>query len=124
MAKTILVVDDSATVQVKMRWTLVNNNYEVYVAEDGLKALTILNQLTPDLIVLDLMMPNLDGLQVCDVIRNHMSNKTIPIIMISSNSDPKNIDKAMIIGANTYLIKPIKDDLLLSEIKQNLSQLH
>jgi CheY-like chemotaxis protein len=109
MNKRILIVDDSPTVRSRIEWTLVDQGYSVTVARDGLEALAVLQQHQPDLLLLDLFLPFLNGIQICGFIRNHLGWDKLPIIIISGQASKSDITRALNAGANNYLLKPIQD---------------
>ena len=104
MAKTVLVVDDSATVRKLIIYTLGPDNYNCLEASDGVDALEKMARNPVDLIIADLNMPKMDGLELVRTIRE--KNKDIPVIMLTTQGDQKSKKKGFDAGANVYLIKP------------------
>ncbi|HXM17211.1 MAG TPA: response regulator transcription factor [Candidatus Tumulicola sp.] len=116
----ILVVDDEATILQTLRFNLEKNGYAVCTAGDGRKALSVAELEKPDLIVLDIMLPELDGIEVCREIRKRSS---APVLMLTAKD--QEIDKvlALEIGADDYITKPFSIYELLARIKAHLRRM-
>ncbi|MCK9357369.1 MAG: response regulator transcription factor [Dehalococcoidia bacterium] len=101
--KTVLVVEDDANLLDVLRYNLTREGYRVAVARDGQEALDVARQARPDLLILDIMLPKLDGLEVCRILRKEM---TVPILMLTAKADE--IDKVvgLEVGADDYVTKP------------------
>ncbi len=117
MAKTILVVEDDANLLDVVRHNLVREGYEVVTAHDGETAVEVARSRKPDLILLDIMLPGLDGFDVCRILRREMS---VPIIMLTAKADE--IDKVvgLEMGADDYITKPFSLRELLARVKAML----
>ena len=118
--KTIMVVDDSITIRKITERMLKRYGIEVILAKDGVDATSQLQENIPDLMLLDIEMPRMDGFEVATFVRNDARLKDIPIIMITSRTGAKHKEKAMKIGVNQYLGKPFQEDDLLSNINEIL----
>lgn len=114
---TAMVVDDSITVRKVTSRLLERNHMRVLTAKDGVDAVEILQHHIPDVMLLDVEMPRMDGFELASVIRNDERLKHIPIIMITSRTGEKHRDHAMRIGVNKYLGKPYQEDDLLGSIR-------
>jgi DNA-binding response OmpR family regulator len=114
MIKRVLVVDDDEDMQDLLRQALETENYEVIVAEDGLVALETLKQSSPDLILLDLMMPHMDGATFAKELHNRKLVPSIPIIVVSADVNAK--QKIETMGADSYITKPFDLHRLLDEV--------
>lgn len=114
----VLVVDDSVTVRKVTTRLLERNGFEVETAKDGVHALEVLQGYRPDIILLDIEMPHMDGFEFASRVRFDSQLKNIPIIMITSRTGDKHRERAMSLGVNQYLGKPFQEDNLLSEISQ------
>lgn len=120
----IMLVEDSMLFQ-KYLTNLVNlNGYDSISVTDGLAAIELLYTLRPDLILLDINLPGMDGYDVCSHIRNTPSMNDIPIIFITSNEDDDAIVKGFEVGGNDYVIKPIVPIILQARIKNQLAVVH
>ena len=118
----ILVVDDSVTVRKVTTRLLERNGMEVFTAKDGVDAMATLQDHKPDLMLLDIEMPRMDGFEVASLVRHDSRLKDIPIIMITSRTGDKHRDRAMSIGVNEYLGKPFQEDLLLGTMNRLLGR--
>jgi chemosensory pili system protein ChpA (sensor histidine kinase/response regulator) len=118
---TVMVVDDSITIRKVTSRMLERNNYSVITAKDGVDAVSQLQELKPDLFLLDIEMPRMDGYELATHIRNNDRLKEIPIIMITSRTGEKHRQRALGIGVNKYLGKPYQETDLLENIKEVLS---
>ncbi len=117
MAGKILVVDDELNIRELIKFNLEKVGYKVIEAADGQAAVDIAKGNRPDLIVLDLMLPGIDGLEVCRIIKNARETSAIPIIMLTAKNEE--IDKVigLELGADDYLTKPFSSRELLARIK-------
>jgi len=118
--KTIMVVDDSITIRKVTERMLTRYGIDVILAKDGVDATNQLQERMPDLMLLDIEMPRMDGFEVASFVRNDDRLKDLPIIMITSRTGSKHKDKAMEIGVNKYLGKPFQEDDLVSNINDIL----
>ena len=112
----VLVVDDSVTVRKVTSRLLERNGMNVITAKDGVDAMSVLEEHTPDLMLLDIEMPRMDGFEVATRVRNNPRLKDLPIIMITSRTGQKHQNRAMAIGVNDYLGKPYQESVLLERI--------
>ena len=119
---TVMVVDDSITIRKVTERILVRHGIEVILAKDGLDATAKLQERLPDLMLLDIEMPRMDGYEVATMVRNNEYMKDLPIIMITSRTGTKHKEKAMEIGVNRYLGKPYQEDELLENINAVLEE--
>ena len=111
---TILVVEDDLTLLETLEYNLAAESYEVITAADGLTALEIAREAEPDLIVLDLMLPGLDGFEVCRILRQEMN---VPILMLTARVDELDRVVGLEMGADDYLTKPFSMRELLARVK-------
>ena len=119
-AKTVMVVDDSVTVRKVTSRFLEREGFEVVTAKDGVEAMDLLNDLRPDLLLLDIEMPRMDGFDVARNVRNSAELSSLPIIMISSRSGAKHRERASACGVNHFLGKPYQEEELLSLITDTM----
>jgi CheY-like chemotaxis protein len=105
MAKKILMVDDNAQARAIGRSKLVESGFEVMEATDGVDCLKIIEGFTPDLILLDLMMPVMDGFKVLQVLKTNPRTKEIPVIVLSGRGQAEEISKGLKLGAADFLVK-------------------
>jgi chemosensory pili system protein ChpA (sensor histidine kinase/response regulator) len=121
-AATVMVVDDSITVRQVTQRLLNRNGIDVLTAKDGVEALALLKQRRPDLMLLDIEMPRMDGFELAATIRKDEDLKDLPIIMITSRSGKKHSDHATRIGVDRYLGKPYHEGELLENINSLLGR--
>ncbi|RKX99351.1 MAG: hypothetical protein DRP54_07395, partial [Spirochaetes bacterium] len=105
--RRILVVDDDFKSRKVLKDLLEVQGYEVYEAEDGKKGLELINDLIPDAVLLDVMMPNIDGFEVCRIIKEDPDTTHIPVIMITALQDKESKLKGIGVGATDFISKPI-----------------
>ena len=115
--KTILVIDDSATVRKLISGKLEKSGHEVVCAVDGMDALAKLNEIVPDLILLDITMPRMDGYQVCKLIRNTEATKNIPVVMISGKDGFFDKVRGRMAGTSGYITKPFGPETLMKALE-------
>lgn len=113
----ILVVDDEDHIVELIRYNLINSDYEVLVANDGIKAIEIAKEENPKLILLDLMIPGADGYDVCKALRQNENTKDISIIMLTAKSEELDKILGLELGADDYMTKPFSIRELLARIK-------
>ena len=118
----ILVVDDSVTVRKVTSRFLERQGFNVAVAKDGIDAIEILQDVTPDMILLDIEMPRMDGFEVATQVRHSSRLKQIPIIMITSRTGEKHRERALEIGVNDYMGKPFQEKELLNKMQKLLGE--
>jgi len=116
-----MIVDDSITMRKATEGLLTRIGFDVVTAKDGVDALARLYEQTPDIVLLDVEMPRMDGFEFASIIRNDSQFKHLPIIMITSRTGDKHRQRAMSIGVNAYLGKPYQDDELIISMKQQLA---
>lgn len=119
---TILVVDDSVTVRKVTSRFLERQGFTVALAKDGIDAIEILQEMTPDLMLLDIEMPRMDGFEVATQVRHNRRLKHLPIIMITSRTGEKHRERAFEIGVNDYMGKPFQEKQLLEKIESLLDK--
>lgn len=118
----ILIVEDSVTQREIISDFLQNNGLEVVMAKDGVEALDYLQNYSPDLVVLDVVMPRMNGYEVCRNLKSNSQTKSVPVIMCSSKKEEFDRYWGMRQGADAYLIKPFKPAEFISTIKKLLNQ--
>jgi two-component system response regulator ResD len=112
LTQSVLIVDDEPMARTLLRLMLVRAGFNVSEAEDGFDALEKVQINQPDIILLDVMMPGMDGFSVCEALRQRKETATLPIIMLSAKTDLDSINKGLRVGATKYLTKPISPEEL------------
>ncbi|NJC89321.1 MAG: response regulator [Desulfuromonas sp.] len=117
MGKRVMAVDDSATVRQVLHMTLEGAGYEVVEAIDGKDALDKLGRTSVDMMVTDLNMPNMDGIDLIKHVRQSPGNRFMPIIMLTTESQPEKKQEGKAAGASGWIVKPFKPEQLLAVIR-------
>jgi DNA-binding response OmpR family regulator len=120
MKKHILVVDDEIGALTLIGIMLERGGFSVLKAKDAEAALGVLDQNLPDMIILDVMMPGMDGIELCGVIRQREDTSHIPILILSARGDAESVMRGMEAGANDYLPKPILHHDLVAKVRNML----
>ena len=120
MAKRILIIDDDEAYCSMIKIRLESIGYETYTAHDGLDGFNLAKREMPDLILLDLMLPSMDGHKICRLIKFDKRFKNIPVIMLTSRDLEKDCDIAKRNGADAFIVKTTKSKILLDVIRQLL----
>ncbi|MGV1098375.1 response regulator [Thiovibrio sp. JS02] len=121
MAKeTILIVEDDENIQQLVGYNLAKAGFHVLHAENGEQALAMVKREKPDLVVLDIMLPSVSGLEVCKAVRKDPQSKATPIIMLTAKSEENDIAAGLDLGADDYITKPFSPKILISRIKAAL----
>ena len=119
----ILLVDDEPDVIEILTYNLSNLGYEIFSANDGIKALKVANEILPNLIIMDVMMPNMDGIEACEVLRKSSKFNNTIIMFLSARGEDFSYVAAFDAGADDYVTKPIKPKVLMSKVKSLLRRL-
>jgi DNA-binding response OmpR family regulator len=113
----IMVVDDDREMLKLLNRTLELEGFDTVVVADGDSALTLMEEIKPDLVILDIIMPGLDGFQILDLIREHSN---VPIIMLTAKHEVESLQRALLLGADDYISKPISTRSLIARIRAKL----
>lgn len=117
----VLVVDDSPDTLSMLNDTLDRAGFAVLVALEGSQALTILNNINPDIILLDALMPNMDGFETCKKLKQHRNSADIPVVFMTGLSDSESIVKGLEAGGVDYVTKPVKGEELIARMRVHLA---
>lgn len=120
MKENILVIEDNEQNLYLVKFILEKNGYQVHVATDGQAGIEAANQLKPDLILLDIQLPVMDGYAVAQNLRANPSTAKIPIVAVTSHAMVGDRDKALPSGCNGYIEKPINPETFMSEVELHL----
>ena len=120
--KKILMVDDAATILVMEKKLLSKEPYDLITAIDGQEAVEKAESERPDLILMDIVMPKMDGLEAVQKIRENEATKLIPIIMVTTRGEEDNMERSYKNGCNDYITKPINGPELLTKIRNFLEE--
>ena len=120
-AVEILIVEDSPTQALQLQYILEHHHYRASVAINGRDALAGMRQHKPIIVISDILMPEMDGYQLCQQIKADANLADIPVILLTSLSDPKDVIKGLECGADNFIMKPYDEDFLLSRIQYILA---
>lgn len=116
--KRIIIADDEHKILMSLEYSFRKNGYDVYIARDGTEVLEFLKTITPDIILLDIMMPNLDGYSTLEIIKQDEKFKNTKIIFLSAKNNPKDMEKGLEMGADAYITKPYSIKKLMQMIEE------
>jgi DNA-binding response OmpR family regulator len=119
--KKILIVDDEPNIVMSLEFAFQKQGYEVFIARDGSEALTIIRNNIPDLIILDVMMPQVDGYETIKHVKANPAFAKAKIIFLSAKSKPKDIEKGLSLGADSYFTKPFSIKSLITAVDNLLN---
>lgn len=117
----VLIVDDSPEILSMLNDALDQENLTILIAMEGQQAVTIAQSIKPDIILMDAMMPNMDGFEACQIIKSHPALKYTPIIFMTGMSDTEHIKKGFLAGGTDYITKPINPDELIIRMMAHLN---
>lgn len=114
--KKILIVDDEPNIVMSLEYTFKKNNFEVYIARDGQEALDLLKTESPDVIILDVMMPMVDGFATLEQIKKEEHLADCKVIFLSAKNKESDVEKGLSLGADLYMTKPFSVKKLLEQV--------
>lgn len=120
MPPKVLIVDDEPNIVLPLQFLMEQSNYIVSVATSGEEALEKIIQFNPDLILLDIMLPGVDGYEVCEIVRLNPDWKGIKIIFLTAKGREVDVAKGMMLGADSYIVKPFANADLVAKVKELL----
>ncbi len=120
MPHKVLIVDDEPNIVLPLQFLMEQNNYEVNVASSGEEAIEKIMQFEPDLILLDIMLPGIDGYEVCEIVRLNPKWKQTKIIFLTAKGRDVDVAKGLVLGADEYIIKPFANAEVVSKVKKLL----
>lgn len=123
MSKAILIIEDDVSVRTLLNKSLSAKGFTVRACKDGLEGLTELERQRPDLIIVDIMMPRLDGITFVKAIKGNEKTSPIPVIFLTAKNDPKSMIEGINLGAKYYVTKPFQLEELLSKVHKALNLL-
>lgn len=115
-AKKILIVDDDPSIVMTLEYILKKENFEVFIARNGEEALDIAEETIPDVILLDIVMPKVDGYQVLQFLKESPKLEDIKVMFLSEKNKASDIELGLQLGANKYIAKPFSTKKLVSEV--------
>ena len=118
MGDKVLIVDDEPNILMSLEFLMKKSGYQVFIARDGSEAITLLDQELPKVIVLDIMMPNVDGYEVCRYVKDHDHLKHTRVIFLTAKGKEVNIKKGYDYGADYYMTKPFSTRFLVEKVNE------
>jgi DNA-binding response OmpR family regulator len=106
MPSKLLIVDDEPSILVSLQFLMTQSGHEVYTATSGEEAIEAIMKVHPDLILLDVMLPGIDGFEVCEIVRLNPKWRKIKVVFLSAKGKEEDIAKGMVLGADAYITKP------------------
>jgi DNA-binding response OmpR family regulator len=120
--KKILIVDDEPNIIVPLQFLMEKSGYQVLIAQSGEEALESVSKNRPDLILLDIMLPGIDGYEVCEILRLNPEWKDTKIIFLTAKGREVDIAKGMVLGADEYITKPFSNQQIIDCVKRLLEE--
>ncbi len=124
MPREILIVDDEPSIVVPVQFLMQQQGYDVLVAEDGHDALDMIYKYQPDLVLLDIMLPGIDGYEVCEIVRLNPKLRDVKIIFLTAKGREVEIAKGLALGADAYITKPFSNAELVAKVKTVLDNIN
>ncbi len=118
--KKILLVDDEPNIVMTLEYTFKKLNYQVFIARDGQEAIDLVQNQVPDLIILDIMMPMVDGYSTLEYLKNDKRFENCKVIFLSAKNKEKDVEKGLALGANLYVTKPFSIKKLVEQVAELL----
>jgi DNA-binding response OmpR family regulator len=122
MNRKILIVDDEPNIVMSLEFLMRKNRFDVFIARNGMEAMDLLAREVPDLILLDIMMPDVDGYEICQYVRENDRFDNSKVVFLSAKSKQSDIEKGYALGADLYVTKPFSTRDLLQNVKQLLEE--
>ena len=116
MAKKVLIVDDEPNIVTSLEFLMIRSGYEVKVARNGEEALALVETFMPDLVLLDVMMPQRSGYEVCQKMRSRADWRHVRIVMLSAKGREAEVSKGLSVGADAYVTKPFSNRELIAKV--------
>jgi DNA-binding response OmpR family regulator len=124
MPKEILIVDDEPGIVVPVQFLMEQQGYKVIITNRGDDALEMIYKYKPDLVLLDIMLPGIDGYEVCEIVRLNPDYRNVKIIFLTAKGREVEIAKGLALGADAYITKPYSNDELVAKVKELLETAH
>ena len=121
MPQTVLIVDDEPSIIVPLEFLMKQNGYDVIVAQSGEEAIELIAKYIPDLVLLDIMLPGIDGFEVCEIIRLNSEWQKIKVMFLTARGRELDMAKGLILGADEYITKPFSNATLINKVKKLLA---
>lgn len=122
MKRKVLIVDDEPNIVMSLEYMMRKNKFDVFIARNGVEALDLLSKEVPHLILLDIMMPDVDGYEICEFVKSDEKFAETKVVFLSAKSKVSDIQKGYDLGADLYVTKPFSTRELLVKVKELLKE--
>lgn len=122
MPQKILIVDDEPNIVIPLQFLMEQNGYRTLVAQSGEEALELISKEKPDLVLLDIMLPGVDGFEVCEIVRLNPEWRNTRIIFLTAKGRDVDIAKGMVLGADEYITKPFSNQQIIDTVTKLLEE--
>ena len=122
MSQKILIVDDEPNIVIPLQFLMEQNGYHALVAQSGEEALEMISKERPDLVLLDIMLPGVDGFEVCEIIRLNPEWRNTRVIFLTAKGRDVDIAKGMVLGVDEYITKPFSNQQIIGSVKKLLEE--
>lgn len=122
MKRKVLIVDDEPNIVMSLEYMMRKNKFDVFIARNGVEALDLLSREVPHLILLDIMMPDVDGYEICEFVKSDEKFAETKVVFLSAKSKVSDIQKGYDLGADLYVTKPFSTRELLVKVKELLKE--
>jgi two-component system alkaline phosphatase synthesis response regulator PhoP len=122
MAKTVMIVDDEAHILNILKFNLIRSGYTILTAGNGKAALDLIHATPPDLVLCDVMMPIMTGLELCTILKEDETTRGIPFVILTAKGQQVDENHGMEIGADAYLTKPFSPKMVIQKVKEMLGE--
>ena len=120
MSLKVMIVDDDPSIVVALEFLMEQNGYEVQVARSGEEAIESIPKFQPDLILLDIMLPGIDGYEVCEILRLKPQWRDIRVVFLTAKGSEEDIARGLVLGADAYIVKPFTNQNVIDTINDLL----
>ncbi|MDQ7041370.1 MAG: response regulator [Rhodothermus sp.] len=118
----VLIVEDEPSIALSLRFLMEQEGYQVAVVEDGEAALTACQQVQPDLVLLDVMLPGISGFEVCQQLKSSTKGRTVKVVLVTARGREADLEKGKAVGADAYIIKPFAIRDVMDTVRSLLNQ--
>lgn len=120
MSSKVMIVDDDPSIVVALEFLMEQNGYEVEVARSGEEAIESIPKFQPDLILLDIMLPGIDGYEVCEILRLKPEWRNIRVVFLTAKGSEEDIARGLVLGADAYIVKPFTNQNIVDAVNDLL----
>ncbi len=118
----VLIVEDEPSIALSLRFLMEQEGYQVAVVEDGEAALTVCQQVAPDLVLLDVMLPGISGFEVCQQLKSSAEGRAVKVVLVTARGRETDLEKGKAVGADAYIVKPFAIRDVMDTVRRLLNQ--